>query len=164
MNVAYSYRYGRFAKGIIFFLMAIWTLLIGVLLLYFTGQSGGVLPIAISMTIILLFFVISIAIVFLVLGFTRVSGSSKAKQIRKNGKSAIGAIGSLKSKTIYYQGLITTKKVVFYYKGEDGQIGRTTELINGKIYRDLKETFNRELPIKVLGNRAVLDYDKILSK
>ncbi len=165
MKIAYSYRYGRFSKGIVFFLMTIWTLLIGFLPMIL--MKKGIIPSAGIDHMIRMFLVIFavwasiIALIFFFFGIYRVKGSSKAKHIKEFGKPGVGAIGSLHSKTVYYQGVVTTKKVVFFYKGEDGQIGQTTQLINGRIYNALQYRGSKEIPVRVLNNRAVLDDDRL---
>ena len=161
MTIDVSYRYGKFSKGIVFFLMTFWCAGLGVFVTFFAKKlikipsSGNAIFSLMPFILGILFFVF--ALIFFGFGVYRVKGSKKKNKILAKGKKGIGAIGNLSSKTVYYQGRIDTKKLVFYYKLNDGRYGETTQLISSSLYHKLKSRNRRDIPIKVLGDRAVID-------
>ena len=167
MTVNVEYFYGRVSKGIVFFLMTVWTFIIGFLPMIINwsthGRAFGDTQSASTIFTVLIVFCSVLSVVWFVIGCLRVRGSTKAKNILKNGKPAVGAMSSLTNTTIYYQGFINTKKLIFVYKTEDGRIGKTTQYISGDVLCALKRLETREIPIRLLGDRAVVDEKKLLT-
>ena len=169
MTANFSYRYGKTSKGIVFFLMFIWAAFIGFLPLILKafhiinpeGMGAGGADIFKIICTVLPIFCSVIALIFLGFGIYRVKGAGKVKQILTQGKPAIGVISSLARKTVTYNGQIVTATLVFYYRFKDGRVGKTTQLIANRMFDVLNNKETREIPIKVLGDRAVLDETRL---
>ena len=126
-----SYKYNRTAQGL-------WMVLLGIPLLIAYG----------------------LGLILIIIGAVRMSGSGKAKKINKTGSETLGKIAYKVNEFGETITLLTSKRVIFYYELENGLLGRTNQSINKKTYEALKK-LNGIVPIKTLGNRAVLDLNRI---
>ena len=174
MRVDVSYKYGKGSKGVIFFLMSIWclALLIAMVVIKFSNvinipsssSPSGFGPDQAFNVIFIVFPIMFgiIGFIFFIFGLKRVWGAPTARRIENNGKEAIGIISELSRKVVSYQGRIVTNIIIFYYKFKDGRVGQTTQSISNRAYKVLSNHHHREVPIKVLGDRAVVDHRRIL--
>ena len=164
MKIDVRYFYGRKQKGVIFFLMAIWCIVVGIapfIVQRFVKMPSNVEGPLKTFSIFFVIFLSIISFIFLMVGIKRVSGSGVAKNILRNGTPSVGALVSTSKDVIYYQGAVVTIKAIFYYKLPDGRIGKTTQYVLNDIFKKLRQLPDKRVPIKVLGDRAVLDTDKI---
>lgn len=100
-----------------------------------------------------------LGLILIIIGAVRMRGSGKARKIKKIGEESLGKVSYKINEDNVNISLLTPKRIVFYYELENGLLGRTNQLINKKTYETIKDC--TIVPIKKLGNRAVLDTDKI---
>ena len=131
MGANISNKYNRTAQGL-------WMVILGIPLLIAYGAG----------------------LILIIIGAIRMRGSGKANKIRKKGQTSYGLLSYKIMEHNERVDLLTKKRVVFYYKLENGLLGRTSESINKKMYKALVECGNT-IPIKVLGNEAALDRDRL---
>ena len=98
-------------------------------------------------------------LILIIIGAIRMRGSGRANKIRKKGQEAFGTISYKIMEHDEKVSLLTKKRVVFYYKLENGRLGRTNESINKRTYKILSK-LEKNIPIKVLDNQAALDLSK----
>ena len=120
-----SNRFNRTAQGL-------WMVLLGIPLLIAYGAG----------------------LILIIIGAIRMRGSGRANKIRKKGQEAFGTISYKIMEHDERVSLLTKKRVVFYYKLENGLLGRTNESINKKTYGLLSKCGNN-IPIKVLDNQLL---------
>lgn len=131
MGASISYKYNRKAMGL-------WMVLLGIPLLIAYGAG----------------------LILIIIGAIRMRGSGKASKIRKKGQPGYGIVAFKELEHKERVVLLTKKRVVFYYKLENGLLGRTNERINKKTFEKL-QNFGDIIPIMKLDNRAVLDYSRL---
>ena len=131
MGASVSFRYNKRNDGL-------WILLLGIPLLIAYGAG----------------------LILIIIGAIRMKGFKKAKKIRKNGEEGYGQIAYKIYEHDEKVTLLSQKRVVFYYQLENGLLGRTSESIDKKTYQRIVNHGNI-VPIKRLGNRAVLDFVRL---
>ena len=127
-----SYKYNRTANGL-------WLLLLGIPLL--VAYGGG--------------------IILIIIGLIEMRGSGTLRKLKKKGQEGYGKLAYKINEDKEPISSITRSRVSFYYELDNGLLGRTNQSINKKTRKALEEHKNGIVPIKKLGNQAVLDLDKL---
>lgn len=88
-------------------------------------------------------------------------GSGTLRKLKKKGQEGYGKLAYKINEDKEPISSITRSRVSFYYELDNGLLGRTNQSINKKTRKALEEHKNGIVPIKKLGNQAVLDLDKL---
>ena len=138
MFLSLDFRYQKYGIKILFYIIAGMFLFVAAMIVMNNPISA------------LIFFIISSAFLSLAIFLSRLS--KKTKKVYKNGKG--GYFGELISKS-------DRSAISFYYKLEDGRIGKTTQKISKKAFNKLTESQFTKIPIIIFNHQAVFDVDMV---
>ena len=135
MFLSLNFRYQKYGIKVLFYILGSIALFVAVMI----GTHYSVVA-------LLIFLLISFGFFFLAI-FLSVK-SKGTKRVAKNGKEkSIGEVISKSDRRIF----------AFFYKLEDGRIGKTTQKISKKAFEKINKTTFNSVPIIIHKHQAVLD-------
>ena len=141
MFVSLNYRYQKYGIKVLFYIL-------GASFLFASVMTIPSLPSSLVPLIIML--VLSFGSFFLAIFLSKLSKGTK--KLYKKGQS--GFFGEVVSKS-------DRRIFAFYYKLEDGRIGKTTQKISKKSFEKIVASQFNKVPIVICNQQAVLDQDMI---